>query len=40
MYKYGINAVFTVVKPYDFDGNKVGQLEMDDNNNMIATINC
>ena len=37
MCKYGIKAVFIAVKPYDFDGTKAGQLEMDDNNNMIAT---
>ena len=36
MRKYGINAVFTVVKPFDFDGPDAGRLKTDDNGNMIA----
>ena len=37
MCKYYINAVFTIVKPYDFNGAKADQLEMDYDSNMIAT---
>ena len=36
MYKHSIKAVFTVVKPFDFDGLDAGQLKTDDNGNMIA----
>ena len=37
MYKYGVNAVFTVVKPHSFDGTNAGQLEKDINGSLIAT---
>ena len=36
MCKYGINTVFTLVKPWDFDRPNTGQLKTDDNDNMIA----
>ena len=36
MCRYGINVVFTVVKPFDFDGPDAGQLKTDDDGNMIA----
>ena len=36
MWKYGINAVFTIVRPWDFDGPNAGQLKIDNNGNMIA----
>ena len=36
MCKYGINAVFTIFKPFDSDGPDAGRLKTDDNVSMIA----
>ena len=37
MFKYSINAFFTVVKPHEyFHGPRAGQLKSDDNSNQIA----
>ena len=37
MFKYGVNAVFTIVQPHSFDGTNAGQLEKDSNGSLIAT---
>ena len=36
MYKYRINAVFTVVKPFDFVKPDTGRLKLDDKGTMIG----
>ena len=37
MFKYGVNAVFTIVKPHSFDGTNAGQLKKDSSGGLIAT---